>query len=105
MKITVTDLKGAETEIAAKLNWTVMEIIRDADLPMRAECGGSCACATCHVYVDPTWAAKLPAQESEERDTLEGGTDVRPNSRLACQLIMTPELDGLRVTLSRDAAG
>ena len=105
MKIFVTDLAGKETGVEAKLNWTVMEIIRDGDLTMRAECGGSCACATCHVYVDPDWAVRLPAQESEERDTLEGGTDLQPTSRLACQLIMTPELDGLKVTLSADAAG
>src|SRR5208283_2490178 len=105
MKIHVTDLEGAETAVEAKLSWTVMEIIRDGDLTMRAECGGSCACATCHVYVAPDWVAKLPAQESEERDTLEGGTDTQPNSRLACQLIMTTELDGLRVTVSKDAAG
>jgi len=104
MKIFVTDLAGKETAVEAKLNWTVMEIIRDGDLPMRAECGGSCACATCHVYVDPDWTARLPARESEERDTLEGGTDVQPHSRLACQIIMTTDLDGLRVTLSRDAA-
>jgi 2Fe-2S ferredoxin len=105
MQISVTDLTGKETVIPAKLNWTVMEIIRDADLPMRADCGGSCACATCHVYVAPDWVSKLPAQESDERDTLEGGTEVQANSRLACQLIMTTDLDGLKVTLSRDATG
>jgi 2Fe-2S ferredoxin len=105
MKVYVTDLKGVEHPVEPILKWTLMEIIRDADLPIKAECGGSCACATCHVYVDPEWLAKLPAQESEERDTLDGGFDVRPNSRLACQITFTPELDGLRVTLSKDAAG
>jgi len=105
MKVYVTDLKGTEHPVEPILKWTLMEIIRDADLPIKAECGGSCACATCHVYVDPEWIAKLPAQESEERDTLDGGFDVRPNSRLACQIVFTPELDGLKVTLSKDAAG
>jgi 2Fe-2S ferredoxin len=105
MKLLVTDLDGVEHAVDAMLNWTVMEIIRDGDLPMRAECGGSCACATCHVYVDPDWAAKLPAMESEERDTLDGGFEIEANSRLACQLVMTTELNGLRVTLTKDCAG
>jgi 2Fe-2S ferredoxin len=105
MKLLVTDLDGVEHSVDAMLNWTVMEIIRDGDLPMRAECGGSCACATCHVYVDPDWAAKLPAMEREERDTLDGGFEIEANSRLACQLVMTTELDGLRVTLTKDCAG
>ncbi len=105
MKIFVTDLDGKEHAIEGILNWTVMEIIRDGDLPIRAECGGSCACATCHVYVAPEWAAKLPPMQDEERDTLDGGFEVEPNSRLSCQLIMKPELDGLKVTLTKDSAG
>ncbi len=105
MKIIVTDLSGKEHEINAILNWTVMEIIRDGDLPMRAECGGSCACATCHVYVAPEWVDKLPAMEDEERDTLDGGFEIEPNSRLSCQLIMKTDLDGLKVTLTKDSAG
>jgi len=105
MKIFVTDLAGKEHAVDATLNWTVMEIIRDGDLPMRAECGGSCACATCHVYVDPAWLERLPPQENEERDTLDGGFEQQPNSRLACQITFKPELEGLRVTLSKDAAG
>ena len=105
MKLHVTDLAGKEHIVEARLNWTVMEIIRDGDLPMRAECGGSCACATCHVYVAPEWQDRLPAMADIERDTLDGGFEVEPNSRLSCQLIMTAELDGLKVTLSKDAAG
>ncbi len=105
MKLLVTDLDGVEHAVDAMLNWTVMEIIRDGDLPMRAECGGSCACATCHVYVAKEWIGKLPAMESEERDTLDGGFEIEPNSRLSCQLIMTSDLDGLKVTLTQDSAG
>lgn len=104
MKLHVTDLAGAEHTVEARLNWTVMEVIRDADLPMRAECGGSCACATCHVFVAPEWLDKLPPATEEERSTLEGAFEIQPSSRLSCQLIMTPDLDGLRVSLSRDAA-
>jgi 2Fe-2S ferredoxin len=71
---------------------------------MRAECGGSCACATCHVYVAQEWVNRLPGMESEERDTLDGGFEVEPNSRLSCQMIMTPDLDGLKVTLTNDSS-
>jgi ferredoxin, 2Fe-2S len=105
MKLLVTDLEGVEHLIDAMLNWTVMEIIRDGDLPMRAECGGSCACATCHVYVAKEWVNKLPSMDEEERGTLDGGFEVEPNSRLSCQLIMTADLDGLKVTLTQDSAG
>src|SRR6516164_11218617 len=105
MKLFVTDLDGVEHSIDAMLNWTVMEIIRDGDLAMRAECGGSCACATCHVYVAKAWQNRLPEMQGEERDTLDGGFEVEPNSRLSCQLITTPDLDGLKVTLTQDSAG
>jgi 2Fe-2S ferredoxin len=105
MKLLVTDLEGVEHSINAMLNWTVMEIIRDGDLPMRAECGGSCACATCHVYVTKEWVNKLPSMDEEERGTLDGGFEVESNSRLSCQLIMTADLDGLKVTLTQDSAG
>jgi ferredoxin, 2Fe-2S len=105
MKLLVTDLEGVEHSIDAMLNWTVMEIIRDGDLPMRAECGGSCACATCHVYVAKEWVNRLPSMDEEERGTLDGGFEVEPNSRLSCQLIMTADLDGLKVTLTQDSAG
>jgi 2Fe-2S ferredoxin len=104
MKLHVTDLAGVEHTVEARLNWTVMEVIRDADLPMRAECGGSCACATCHVFIAPEWQDKLVPATEEEHATLEGALEILPNSRLSCQVIMTPELDGLKVTLSKDAA-
>jgi 2Fe-2S ferredoxin len=104
MKLYVTDLDGKEHDVEGTPNWTVMEIIRDADLPMRAECGGSMACATCHVYIDPDWMAKTGPAGDEERDTLDGGFEIEPNSRLACQIVMKPELDGLKLTLTHDCA-
>jgi len=60
MKILVTDRDGVEHSLDAIEGWRVMEIIRDHGLPIKAECGGACACATCHVYVDETWQARLP---------------------------------------------
>ena len=99
MKIRVVDPTGAEHELEALLGWRVMEIIRDWDLPIKAECGGACACATCHVYVDETWIDLLPQKTDEEIDQLERLADVRPNSRLSCQVLISKELDGLKVAL------
>jgi 2Fe-2S ferredoxin len=104
MKVYVTDLDGKEHEVEGIANWTLMEIIRDADLPMRAECGGSLACATCHVYVAPDWIERTGVAGDEERDTMDGGFEVEANSRLSCQITLKPELDGLKVTLTQDCA-
>ena len=77
-----------------------MEIIRDAGLPMAAECGGACACATCHVYVADAWRDRLPAAAQQEVDMLDFGLAVQDNSRLSCQIRLEPALDGLEVTLA-----
>ena len=71
MKILVTDGHGVEHEVEATDGWTIMEIIRDAGLPIKAECGGSCVCATCHVLVDDQWFGKLPENNEEEIDMLD----------------------------------
>lgn len=102
MHIVVTDRVGREHRLEAVEGWRVMEIIRDWDLPIRAECGGACACATCHVYVDAEWVAHLPEPRDEEIDRLDDAWHVRDTSRLSCQLLMTPELDGLRLHLAPD---
>ena len=77
-----------------------MEIIREGGINMLAQCGGSCACATCHVYVDPEWKNKIPAPSEEEIGMLDGAFDVTEDSRLACQIFFTEDLDGLKVTLA-----
>jgi 2Fe-2S ferredoxin len=100
MKIHVTDHNGAHHELEALPGWRVMEIIRDWDLPIKAECGGACACATCHVYVNDDWFERLPDKTDEEIDQLEFLADRKPNSRLACQVLMSEELDGLKVALA-----
>lgn len=102
MKIYVTDLDGVERELDAIEGWRVMEIIRDHGLPIKAECGGACACATCHVYVDADWYGRIPAKRDEEEDMLDEAMDVRANSRLSCQIIMSADLDGLKVVLAND---
>ena len=100
MKIVVTDQAGAVHDLDALEGWRVMEIIRDHGLPIKAECGGACSCATCHVYVDEAWRDKLYPPREEETEMLDGAFDVEDNSRLSCQLIFQPDLDGLAVTLA-----
>ena len=100
MRIFFTDMEGKEHELPALNDWSVMEIIRDGGMPMLAQCGGSCACATCHVYVDPEWKAKLPEPTEEEVGMLDGAFEVKESSRLACQIVMNDQLDGLKVKLA-----
>jgi 2Fe-2S ferredoxin len=103
MKILVTDGHGVEHEVEATDGWTVMEMIRDAGLPIKAECGGSCVCATCHVLVDPEWVEKLSPKGEEEIDMLDLALEVFDNSRLSCQIEFDASMDGLKVTLAPDA--
>jgi len=100
LKIYVTDPEGVEHELDAIEGWRVMEIIKDHGLPLKAECGGACCCATCHVYVDTSWQSKLIEKTDEEEDMLDEAFDVEDNSRLSCQLLMSEELDGLKVTIA-----
>lgn len=100
MKIVVTDQGGKVHELEAEEGWRVMEIIRDWDVPIKAECGGACACATCHVYVSDEWLDKLQPPTDEELDRLDTAPDVKDNSRLSCQIIMSEDLDGLTVHLA-----
>ena len=99
-EIHVTDREGAEHTLAATPGWSVMEIIREAGLPIEAACGGCCACATCHVYVDEAWLDRLEGTSDEEDRMLDEAYMVQENSRLGCQIPFTEELDGLRVTLA-----
>jgi 2Fe-2S ferredoxin len=102
--IHVTDLTGRVHTLEGLDGWRVMEVIRDWGLPIRAECGGACACATCHVYVDETWLPRLLPQAEEEARKLDEVYLVRPNSRLSCQILCSEALDGLRVTLAPETA-
>jgi len=100
MKIIATDRKGAEHTVEGRDGWSIMEILRDAGLPIAAECGGACACATCHVYVNDGWYEKLAPPSDAEVDMLDMALAVEPNSRLSCQLVCADELDGIRVTIA-----
>ena len=98
-KITYIDPSGASHEVDAEVGATVMETaIRNGVAGIEAECGGACACATCHVYVDEAWREKTGSPSPMEEDMLDFGFDVRPNSRLSCQIKVSDELDGLVVS-------
>src|ERR1700741_2030075 len=98
-KITYTDSPGASPTIDAEIGATVLETAIKNDVPgIEAECGGACACATCHVYVDDAWREKVGGPSPMEEDMLDFGYDVRPNSRLSCQIKVSAELDGLTVS-------
>ena len=99
-KLFVTDREGVPHELEGTVGWSVMEIIREHDLPIEAACGGCCACATCHVYVDEDWLARLETPNPDETMMLDEAFEVRDNSRLSCQLKYSEALDGLRVTLA-----
>lgn len=86
-------------EVAAGL--TLLDVARIHDLEIEGACGGSMACATCHVVVDPGFAARLPPPSAEEEDMLDLAAEVQANSRLGCQVRMTAELDGLVVDVPR----
>ncbi|MGN6147338.1 MAG: 2Fe-2S iron-sulfur cluster-binding protein [Rhizomicrobium sp.] len=100
MKIVATDRNGVEQIVEGRDGWSVMEILRDAGLPIAAECGGACACATCHVYVTGDWLEKLPAKSDAETDMLDMALAVEPNSRLSCQITCSEDLDGITVTVA-----
>ncbi len=97
-KITFIDVAGSSRNVEAPAGWTVMEAAVKNDIPgIEAECGGACACATCHVYVDESWLDATGTAQDMETDMLDFASDLRPNSRLSCQIKITPELDGLVV--------
>jgi len=100
-KIIVKDLDGEEREIEAVAGSSVMETIRDNGFDsLLAICGGCCSCATCHVYVDPAYAGKLPTMSDDENDLLDSSDHRRENSRLSCQLPVSDALSGLRVEIA-----
>jgi 2Fe-2S ferredoxin len=99
-KAVFIDSGGRRREIDAPAGITLMEAARRNDVRgIVAQCGGACACATCQVYVDPAWLAKLPPREDMEEGMLETAWEPRSNSRLSCQIQLTEGLDGLQVTV------
>ncbi len=99
VKITYVEFGGAEHVVDVPAGMTVMEGARDNAVPgIEADCGGACACSTCHVYVDEAWVEKLPGKDPMEEDMLDFAYEPDPRrSRLTCQLKVTEALEGLVV--------
>lgn len=99
-KLTIVAFDGTRHELDVEPGSTVMEnAVRNSVPGIEAECGGACACATCHVYVDEAWVETVGQPSPMEEDMLDFAIDVRPNSRLSCQIKITPALDGLVVNV------
>jgi ferredoxin, 2Fe-2S len=99
-KITYVEFNGKEHVVDVKNGLSVMEGAVKNNIPgIDADCGGACACATCHVYVDEAWADKTGSQSAMEESMLDFAENVEPNSRLSCQIKVTDELAGLVVRM------
>ncbi len=104
MQLMITLPNGEQQTIEARSEWTLMEAMRDAGLPVLAQCGGGCACATCHVHIAPAWRVKTGTASAEETELLtESPYYDLAASRLSCQIICGPDLDGLEASLQADA--
>lgn len=102
-KLIVVTREGEERAVNGEAGLSVMEVIRENGFDeLLALCGGCCSCATCHVHVDPEFAAKLPPMGEDENDLLESSSDRDGRSRLSCQIPFTDALDGLRVTIAAE---
>ena len=100
-KLVVVNRAGEEKEVDAASGVSVMEAIRDNGFDeLLALCGGCCSCATCHVYVDPAFAEKVTPLSEDENDLLDSTDHRQGNSRLSCQLQMSDDLSGLKVTIA-----
>ena len=102
MKIRVIDRNGNKHELEGDSNSTLMEILRDADLDIEAACGGCCACATCHVYINDQWFEKISPKDDDEESMLDQAFDVRNTSRLSCQISLSDELDGIELEIAKE---
>lgn len=99
-KITYIEFNGTAHDLDVAEGLSVMEgAVKNAVPGIDADCGGACACSTCHVYVDPAWVEKVGKPSEMEEDMLDFAFDVRENSRLSCQIRVTGELDGLVVRM------
>jgi ferredoxin, 2Fe-2S len=96
----VVDHDGREHALPAIDGWRVMEVIRDWGIGLKANCGGACACAGCHVYVEQPWIERLHPPSAEEEDRLDEAFGVEPSSRLCCQILMSADISGIRVRLA-----
>lgn len=101
--IYVTDRDDLEHKIEIQEGQKLMDVLRDAGLPIDAVCGGEGTCATCHIHVRPEWYDKLPEASSDELDFVESAMSFEPDcSRLSCQIIFNKLLDNMEITIADD---
>ncbi|HKE96503.1 MAG TPA: 2Fe-2S iron-sulfur cluster-binding protein [Povalibacter sp.] len=99
--IHLTDVYGQEHTIEAAPGGKLMEVLREYEFGVVASCGGYCSCATCHVYVDPSWIGRLPEMQYDERELVTIlSTYQQGSSRLSCQVPFTADLDGIRLIVA-----
>lgn len=103
MKIRFTTAQGTTVEAEAATGDTLLRVAQAAGLPLEGTCEGQMACSTCHVILPPAWFDRLPPASDEEEDMLDLAAGARRTSRLACQIVLMPDLDGLEVTIPADS--
>ena len=102
-KLIVVTREGEEREVEGEAGLSVMNVIRNAGYDeLLALCGGCLSCATCHVHVDPAFMGLLPAMSPDEDDLLDSSDHRNENSRLSCQILLRPEIDGLKVRIAEE---
>ena len=102
-EIYVTDREGIEHQLNIGEGQKLMDVIRDAGLPVDATCGGEGTCATCHVHIDPDWYPKLPEISDSELNFIEAAMTFEPDcSRLSCQIIFNQQLNGIKLQIADD---
>ncbi len=102
-RMVVVDRDGVEQSIEGRSGVSLMETLREVEWGVAAICGGMCSCATCHIFVDPDWAGRLPAPQPDEKELLQELVGYDPaRSRLSCQVNFEESLDGLRIEIAPD---
>ena len=101
-KLIFVNSEGTEKSVEAENGLSVMEIARDNDLEIEGTCGGSISCCTCHVIIDKDWFSIVGSPNPDEEDMLDLAVGLQPTSRLSCQIEVTNELDGLRMTIPEE---
>jgi 2Fe-2S ferredoxin len=99
--INVTDRSGKKQTLEVPASGNLMEVLRERDFGIDAICGGCCSCATCHVYIAPNWADKIPARSDDEQELVESSDGYKAaESRLSCQIPLTDAISGIDVTIA-----
>ena len=101
-KLIFVDSEGTETSVEAENGLSVMEVARDNDLELEGTCGGSISCCTCHVIIDKDWYSIVGGPNPDEEDMLDLAVGLQSTSRLSCQIEVSNELDGLRMTIPEE---